>query len=340
MRRFLIVIAGFVLIMPLHAQTTFTLQEENDSFARASLRSDRAYTNGTRMLWSWVPSGHSRLDRVAAILCGHTTEQCDRTVTAGLGQNMYTPENLARTSPVLGDRPYGGWLYGTLMFDATRQRTNDHIELYAGVIGRDSHAEEVQTFVHQHVTPRAQDPLGWDNQIGEWAAFLASYERRVKLLPRKLRNDRLSWFDVTPAIGGAAGNVFINASASTTVRLGYNLPPYFIEPIRAVPFALRTNTREKPETRPDWDAYIYVVANATYVARNVFIDAEDEQYRIERRSSVREHRAGISVRVRHFRFAYQQTWRSSEFRPLVTRVQQSSRAHSYGMIMISIGPNP
>ena len=113
-------------------------------------------------------------------------------------------------------------------------------------------AEEAQTFVYQHITPKAQDPLGWDNQIGEWAAFLATYERRVKLLPRKLRDDRLSWFDVTPAIGGAAGNVFINASRVPTVRLGYNLPAHFIEPIRAVPSALLAG--EEPIAKPEWDA--------------------------------------------------------------------------------------
>ena len=226
------------------------------------------------------------------------------------------------------------------MFDVTRQTTNDHVELYAGVIGRDSHAEDAQTFVHQHVTPKAPDPLGWDTQIGEWAAFEASYERRVKLLPRRLRSDRLEWFDVTPAIGGAAGNVFVNSSVSTTVRVGYNLPAHFIEPIRAVPFSLQSRTHDAPVAKPNWDAYVYVVANASYVLRNVFIDAEDDRYRIERRPTVREHRFGASVRVRHIRFAYQQTWRSSEFRPLIARVQQSSRAHTYGMLMISVGPDP
>lgn len=334
-------------------EKTFTLQEEDDSLVKPSLASDRGYTNGTRMLWSWIPAEGSELDKLGTILCGRDkSKKCDRAVTAGIGQNMYTPEYLLSTRPIRGDRPYGGWLYGTLMFDATRLTTNDHVELYAGVIGRDSHAADAQIFVHKHVTPGAPDPLGWKTQIGEWAAFLATYERRVKLLPRHVPDGRPEWFDLSPAIGAAAGNVFINGSVSVTARLGYNLPPQFINSIKSAPFSapmhiddlspeqVMQRRLEQKQKEPDWDAYVYVVANASYAARNVFIDAEDNQYLIKRRPEVREHRAGATFRVHHFRFAYQQTWRSSEFRPLVRNISHSDRPHSYGMVMISVGPNP
>jgi hypothetical protein len=332
-------------------EETFTIPEEDDSLVKASLASDRGYTNGTRLLWKWKPQKGDQFEKVASIVCrGAAEADCGRTVTAGIGQNMYTPENLCSIRPLRGDRPYGGWLYGVLMFDATRLTTNDHIELYAGVIGRDSHADDAQIFVHKHVTPAAPDPLGWKTQMGEWAAFLATYERRVKLLPHHVLDDRPDWFDLSPAIGGAAGNVFINASASVTTRLGYNLPLQFINSIISAPMSLGTQARglpaptiERAEHRsgkPDWDAYVYVMLNASYAARNVFIDAEDDQYLIKRRPNVREHRAGATFRVHHFRFAYQQTWRSSEFRPLVRNISRSDRPHSYGMLMISVGPSP
>jgi lipid A 3-O-deacylase len=337
-------LAALVMTLSINAQTTFTLQEEDDSLVRPALRSDEGYTNGTRMLWSWTPTDLSPLETFAAILCLHQpTTECTRTVTAGIGQNMYTPENLRSPTPIRGDRPYGGWLYGTLMFDATRAYTNDHVELYAGVIGRDSHAADAQIFVHKHVTPGAPDPLGWDTQIGEWAAVLATYERRVKLLSLRAGSDGPEWFDVAPAVGGSAGNVFVNASAGATVRLGYNLPTHFIQPIRAVSSSLRTQAREAPPAPPEernWDAFVYLIANASYVARNVFIDAEDDRYFIERIPREREHRAGASFRVRQFRFAYQYTWHSAEFRALIPRIVHPDRPHSYGMVMISIGPNP
>jgi lipid A 3-O-deacylase len=339
------------LVRPMNNEKTFTLQEEDDSLVKPSLASDRGYTNGTRMLWSWTPDKDDRLGKLAAIVCRHEDEtMCERAVTTGIGQNMYTPEYLRSTQPIRGDRPYGGWLYGTLMFDATRLTTNDHIELYAGVIGRDSHADDAQIFWHKHVTPAAPDPIGWKTQIGEWAAFLATYERRVKLLPRHVPDGRPEWFDLSSAIGAAAGNVFINGSVGVTARLGYNLPGQFVNSIKSSTMAVRMRVdglnvasvkeQARRESPPDWDAYVYVVTNASYAARNVFIDAEADQYLIKRRSDVREHRAGATFRVHHFRFAYQQTWRSSEFRPLVRNISHSDRPHSYGMVMISVGPNP
>jgi hypothetical protein len=338
-----IVIAALLTTISLHAQTTFTLQEEDDSLVSSALRSDRGYTNGTRMLWNWIPSKSSRLDTVASVFCHHDAD-CDRMVTAGIGQNMYTPENLARPTIIVGDRPYGGWLYGTMMFDASRPMMVDHMEVSVGVIGHDSHADDAQKFVHKYVVPPATDPAGWNNQIGEWAALLATYERRVKLVSLK-RADKLEWLDLTPALGGTIGNVFDNAAASATLRLGYNLPPRFIAPIPAARVALRTPADQIREEaararvpRPNWDAYVYLVANASYAARNVFIDNEDDTYRIRRLPWGREHRAGVSFRVHNFRLAYQYTWRSSEFRPLV-HFLGPSRPHSYGMVMVSVGPN-
>jgi hypothetical protein len=334
-------IAALLATISLHAQTTFTLQEEDDSLVSSALRSDRGYTNGTRLLGNWIPPAGSRLDTIASMFC-HGDLDCNRMVTAGIGQNMYTPENLARSTIIVGDRPYGGWLYGTMMFDTTRPTMNDHIEVSAGVIGRDSYAAEAQIFVHKHVTPSATDPAGWHNQIGEWAALLASYERRVKLVSLS-RADQLDWFDLTPALAGTVGNVFDSAGASATLRLGYNLPPHFIAPIPAVRLAtpsdaIHEEAARKRVARPNWDVYVYVVANASYTAHNVFIDTEDDTYRIRRLPWGREHRAGASVRVHNFRLAYQYTWRSSEFRPLV-HFLGPSRAHSYGMLMMSVGPN-
>ena len=120
---------------------------------------------------------------------------------------------------------------------------------------------------------------------------------------------------------------------------------------RAVPLSLRTPPGETSAltTRMRQSAlthraarlvaFVYVVMNASYVARNVFIDAEDDN-RIERRPLEREHRAGISFRAHHFRLAYQYTRRSSEFRSLVPHPLTSSSPHSYGMVMVSIGANP
>lgn len=332
MRTLSVILSSLLLSASITAQEkTFTLQGENDSWFGDT---DQGYTNGTRLLWSWTPADGSRLEHWASRLCRQQSKRdCRRTVTGGLGQTMYTPRNLGTSVRTVGDRPYGGWLFGTLMFDANRARTNDHVELYAGVIGRHAHAEQAQVFIHRHVTPVATDPRGWDHQIGEWAAVLATYERSVKLLSAE--TEGLAWFDFTPALGAAAGNVFVNGSATATARLGYNLPPRFIRPIQAVPFALGDSL----PPNPNWDAYVYVAGNAAYVARNIFLDSDDDTYRIDREPTVREHRMGASVRVRKVRIAYQHTWRSSEFNSILGRTR-AAPASSYDMILLSFGENP
>jgi lipid A 3-O-deacylase len=190
MRALYVLFTVVFLTATLFAQPkTFTLQGENDSWFGDS---DDGYTNGTRLLWSWEPEENSRLEGLASTLCGdEPVLTCRRTVTAGLGQTMYTPRNLGTPLRTVGDRPYGGWLFGTLMLDATRATTNDHVELNVGVIGPHSYAEQAQTFIHEEVTPQATEPKGWDHQIGEWPGILATYERSIQLY--SARSGEIEW---------------------------------------------------------------------------------------------------------------------------------------------------
>jgi lipid A 3-O-deacylase len=251
---------------------------------------------------------------------------------------MYTPAALETRRPMLGDRPYGGWLHGTMMFDAIRDRDADHIEVSLGVIGSHSLAERAQIFIHDHVTPWADDPLGWDNQIGEWPAVLVGYEHSIKLLPQETSSG-LKWFDITPALGGAAGNVFIRGTATAAVRLGYNLPQRFIRPIQGAPLAdtFEEKTPDEGVARK-WDLYFFGGGNVSYVARNIFIDAEDTTYRIEREPNVQSYHAGASFRIGWFRLAYQHTWRSPEFKALVRRSPVTGQ--SWDTVLVSVGPHP
>lgn len=314
---------------------TFTLQEENDSFA-VSDASDRGYTNGTRLLWSWTPGDKDRIGRLAAKLCpAADRDGCELGATAGLGQSMYTPENLKLRQRIIGDRPYGGWLYGTLMVDARRERTAEHAEAYLGVIGPASQAREVQTFWHRHVTTEAPIPRGWDNQIDKGLGLLLTYEHRLKLHELRWKKSGPPLLDVTPAVGAAIGNVFDYAGAGVTLRAGYNLPPRFFQAIPAIPSILGAGASSVDGSRPaaGWDAYLFAAADGRYVVHNVFLDTDHDLYRIERRPLVRDHKLGVSVRLRWVRLVFVQTFRSPEFSP-------DTRWQSYATGLITIGVAP
>jgi hypothetical protein len=136
------------------------------------------------------------------------------------------------------------------------------------------------------------------------------------------------------------GNVFIRGTATSTVRFGYNLPQRFIpRSIQGAPLADTFNEKPRAEpVPPKWDLYVFGGGSVSYVARNIFIDAEDATYRIEREPNVQSYHAGASVRIAWFRLAYQHTWRSAEFKALVRRSPVTGQ--SWDTVLISVGPNP
>ena len=187
MRWQLFVLASLFPAIVAASDGTFTGQEENDQFA-LNHRSDRSYTNGTRLLWDWIPADGSTMKRAARRLC-YGDKDCRTRVTLGAMQTMYTPENLACERPIPGDRPYAAWLAALAMADANAGNTIDHVELYAGIIGPHAYGKQAQTFVHR--SRGYQLPMGWQNQISDRPGLEAIYERRWFALKR-------DWVALTP----------------------------------------------------------------------------------------------------------------------------------------------
>lgn len=307
---------------------TLTIQEDNDVFALSD-RSDRGYTNGTRLTWAWAESSTPRfaLD-LAGRLCG--TGVCSRSVSLSIGQNMYTPENLEKREKIVGDRPYGGWLYTELSLEARTQNKVDHLSLYLGAVGRKSYAAEAQTFAHKYIVPSAPTPIGWDNQVGDFPGFAVACERHLQFweYPRK----GPAYLDLIPSVGGMIGNVFVRGGVGATVRAGYNLPDRFFRS-SATPSGIEAAGGPGSAPRSRWDGYVFATAEARFVAHDVFLDSNDREYGIRREPFVRDRRIGASLRYRWARIQYIHNLRSSEFNP-------DPRSHSYGTYMLSLGTNP
>lgn len=310
---------------------TFSIQDDNDVFALSD-RSDRGYTNGTRFIWTWSPEERSHIGAIANRLCGSaSTSDCERSASFVLGQNMYTPENLRVPTRTRGDRPYGGWLYSALMFDIAKEEAADHLEVYLGVVGRPSHAAEAQKFAHRAIIPSAPEPQGWDTQVGDFLGVQVAYERRQKFQEWVDSKGR-PFLDLTPSVGATIGNVFAHFAAGATMRIGYNLPSRFSRPILSIA-SVEPTAAEGTPLPSRWDAYLFATADARYVARDIFIDAGEQDCDIKRKPFVRDRRVGASVRFRWLRIEYAHTRRSPEFDP-------DSRSHSFGTYTLSVGTRP
>lgn len=131
----------------------FALTDENDAFAPGHT-TDEHYTAGTRLTYAlphprWWPgllrdvgdgTAFVNEDRPAS---GHVCHALART-TVVLGQNLYTPRNIDARDLLVGDRPYGAYLYAGLLYSVSRERQFRSLELDLGVTGQQAHGKEVR----------------------------------------------------------------------------------------------------------------------------------------------------------------------------------------------------
>jgi lipid A 3-O-deacylase len=60
------------------------------------------------------------------------------------GQNIFTPSKIKLEDPPPDDRPYAGWLYGSIGLIAETGQRLDVLDLTLGIVGPASLAEETQ----------------------------------------------------------------------------------------------------------------------------------------------------------------------------------------------------
>ncbi|MFZ5932330.1 MAG: lipid A deacylase LpxR family protein [Pseudomonadota bacterium] len=188
---------------------------ENDIFAG----SDRDYTNGIRFAWLSSEENTPQLARSAARWLPFADDGNKR-ISIAAGQSMFAPEVIGSRTPNPKDHPYAGWLYASVGMVTDTGNTLNNVMLTLGVVGPLSLAEQTQKFVH-HITDSPQ-PKGWDSQLKNEPGVVLTYERKWRKIheftPFGLGTD------ITPHVGFNLGNVYTDASAGATFRLGYDLP--------------------------------------------------------------------------------------------------------------------
>lgn len=232
---------------------------ENDVFSG----SDREYTNGVRFSWlsseenmpAWTQSVANMLP-----LAGDGFKR----ISLAAGQSMFGPENLSAREPLIGDRPYAGWLYASVGMMSDTGTTHDNVMLTLGVVGPHSYAKQTQKTVHSIIN--SPDPKGWDNQLQHEVGAVLTYERKWRGLYE------FSPFgagaDVIPHVGINLGNINTDAVVGATFRLGYDLPADYGPP-RIRP-SLSGSDFFIPTKKIG--GYLFTTIAERIVARNIFLD--------------------------------------------------------------------
>lgn len=143
----------------------------------------------------------------------------------GIGQNIITPADIGNPDPLPGDLPYAGTLTYTLNWQRFNRRNSSIFQVSAGVLGKESLAEEFQKFIHVDLG-LGKEPKGWDTQRDTEPVLNLSYNYTWRLAHVGTYTN--GW--AGQAVAGPAlflGNVFTGASAGLGFKFGWNISEGF-----------------------------------------------------------------------------------------------------------------
>lgn len=138
----------------------FSLMSENDLYSFPGGNTDRYYTNGLRLDYHF---SKKKFQFPSTLLLKISD---DKNVFGwGLAQYMFTPSRIDIRTVQYDDRPYAGALFGIHSLSSSDYEKKIRLtsEIYFGVMGPLSLAEEAQTAVHKFI--RSPHPEGWTNQV-------------------------------------------------------------------------------------------------------------------------------------------------------------------------------
>lgn len=284
---------------------TFSITFENDLFGDE----DRDYTNGVRFDYISPRNDLPLVGRFAKRNLGWLTDADDWYMIYSLGQSMYTPSDISQPNPPPGERPYAGFLYGSVGIAADSGRTLDTISLEFGMVGPSSLAEETQKLVHNAVG--VTEPEGWDTQLQDEPAFRLLYERKYQFegdIPLPLLDLSV---DFAPHYNVALGTLDTSAGIGGTVRLGQDLAddygPPRVRPGVSAPGFFRD------EDGFSW--YVFAGAEGRVVGRNLLLEGNTfgGVKGVDPRRLVADVQAGLAVQIGGVEVSYTHVFRTKEY---------------------------
>jgi len=286
----------------------WSVQAENDLWGNGA---DRHYTHGTK--FSLVPAGEAPqwLKQIGAYV-PFFRPGYDRGVEFSIGQNIYTPDDIEDPALIATDRPYAGWLYGSVTLLGILEETSDFrvsnaFDLTIGVVGQSSLADAVQRRWHKIIATRT--PEGWDHQLHDEAGVNLTYTR---VWERFVRLGH-PWVELSaaPHMVGALGNIYTYLGTGLMLRLGHNLRSDIGPPAISPGFPGTAYFRSNQA----FSVYLFAGVEGRAVGRNIFLDGNtfEESHSVDRRILVGDFQAGAALRYRQVRVSFTNVFRSKEF---------------------------
>ena len=287
-----------------------TLTLDNDLFASAiAPDKDANYSSGMRLTYFDDKADPPKLIKALGDAVPFFNGNKTTNVYYSIGQSLYTPVVFATVIPDPTDRPYAGFLYGSVGYSALSDDRIDDIEVTFGVVGPAALGEQVQKFAHDlvgHVEPR-----GWDSQLKDEPALILSYQR---IWPEALSADLGQYYlRVTPYAGVKLGNVHTYTNKGVTFQLVPERHKKQAPPARIRPAILGADYSNMPEDEFSWS--IFAGTEFRVVARDIFLDGNTfrDSPSVDKKQSVLDANIGFTITYGRAQMSYTLNWRSEEF---------------------------
>lgn len=297
-----------------------TLQVENDAVSTRRGTSDEYYTSGLRLGYTTGTNGVP--DFLANF--GHTVwgDGVQR-VSFDLSQSIFTPHNTQINPPDPRDRPYAGWLRGSVQLLTDKDNSRSVLGVSLGVVGSAALGRQVQNGFHNLIGD--PDTKGWSSQLPNEPTLQLLAARTYRLPIARVAGLET---DALPGIAVGVGTVRDYAQAGFVLRLGQGLDSDFGTPLIQPGFG---GGDAYTPTRPfAW--YVFAGANGQAVARDLFLDgtAFRNSQSVGHRGLVGAFEAGAAFMLAGVRVTYTQVFQTPEFG------RQRSGLFNYGSLAGSV----
>jgi lipid A 3-O-deacylase len=345
---------------------SWSLTEENDAL---TISGDSAYTQGLRLQFEYAwwnthwnttfgvtsfsaiaKKFYPRIDSIRGPctgIAGYSARPCG-TFGFGIGQTMYTPEDLTIPARQLNQRPYAGFLFLDYVWSVLYPHAHISTQVIAGVTGPPSLGQDAQSLVHWSLSTASPQPQGWGNQLKSMPqlTLLNSYSGRPSFLEYCAKQCDGSYgemriVDVTPRAELAVGTPMTRASLGGMIRLGYGFPDIMNAervPISRGPMALGGGTLWQKVKDAQWWIFGFMGYDERAIAWNWLItgspaDGGPDGWRTRRTIDlvplVGESSYGLTVGSSYATLVFQSITRSVEYHP-------SNGSHTFGSITLSV----
>ncbi len=297
--------------------SAFGVVTENDKYFAGT---DRHYTNGLKLSFlgetrvNESPRLVQKIAEYVPTLNNETARKQTYKVGVSLGHNTYTPGDTDTMAPIPGDRPYAGWLYGALTFQAQSDdaRLLRVVEISLGMVGPSALGRQMQNNFHHLINVERAN--GWTNQLHDEPGLILSWERRYRVGKIQLPGPGLE-SDLIARVGTSVGNIRTNLAAGFAVLVGWRLPPVFgADLIRPAGGGLVSAHR--------FSAYLFGSGETRAVARDIFLDGNTwrDSLSVDKRPVVADLNRGVALRtplarprLKGLQLTYTQNYRTKEF---------------------------